>query len=751
MASLGLVGGAVAASGATTPAPDTGSATSTITLPALTITDASGVAHVVSLGAITSNASTDLLLASLGLADGNVLGSALPGWTASTSGGSQSGDHSVPVSSSMANGGVTLAGYEVAAGTGAAHSTLGALTGSLAASAFGTSVSLGQNGLSTSSDSTGSHGTLAVHVVGANIHLGDLLPTDVLDALPLSQLLTFAQGLQLGIPSDVTTTVTQLTNLTTLLNQLQTTASGLTAAQAQLAGLLQNIPGTQAAQQALDAAEQQLATALSQLSGAQQQLAQDQAAAQSLQNQVAAATNSVASAQSALAAANAAVANLVAQLAANPLSLLLQQQLTAAQATAAQAQTQLSAAQGALAALQQQLASATAQVATDQQTVNTLQQAVSSAQSTVTAAQATLDAQTAAVAASNQAVTTAQAAVNSLLTTLTTQLTSISNAVSALPDLQSVRSELLGIVTAAPLVDTGAVTSTVDADADQAGGTGAVSCTIANVSVLGSPVLGSALPGATCDAVRSGFNAAVSALHTALARLPGAGAVPTPTLDGLTATTTGAPAAAGDAVSAASAALAPLHVALPGLSLHAVTDALVASLTSTLSQLSTSLSGLGVPAASAALTSTLGPLSATVAALPTGAALSGLRTLGVDLSLAGLSATAAHNRSLVGTPGSGTGTPSTTPSSTATSSTPTPTAAPASVTPTPTATSTAVSGPGAAGEPGDRPPDHVTRPDRQLPFSGSDAAADIAVAMLALLAGAHLTVLGRRRRRAAAI
>jgi len=716
----------VGANGAAPPVPQTGTAGSVITLPRVTLTDPTGATHAVSLGALSSTAATaQQTLASLALSGPNVLGTQLPGWSAQTSNGADGGDHTIPLSSPAATGGLTVAGYSVSAAADQATSALGALSGSLTASNLGLHVDLGPHGLSSSSGRDSSSSALTLTAAGADVHLGDLLPADVLSALPLSSLLTLAQSLHLSVPTDATQVVTQLGNLATSLQQLISNATDLATARHQLATLLAGVPATQAAQQTLTSALQQLSSTVSQLNAASSQLSQDQAAVQSLTTQLSTANAAVTAAQAALTTATAQVNSLVAQLAANPLSILLQQQLTSAQAAQAQAQAALASAQAQAAALQTQLAAATATVASDQQTVSTLQQTVSSAQADADAAQSALDALVQVVATANQAVATAQQLVDSLVTTLTDALGQITTTAQALPDLHAVLTELLDLVTQAPLVDLGNVTMAVSAAADQAGGAGTVTCALAGMSVLGQ-----AVPDGTCGSVTSGFATLASTLRSALTALPGAGVVPVPALDGLTPSTTGAAAATDDPSSTASAALTPLHLGLPSLSLQAVTDTVVSSLDAGLSQLNALLPNLNLPSATSAVTGALGTLTTAVGSLPTGVGLAGLRTLGVDLSLVGVSANALHNRALAAAPP-----PATTPGTTTAGSTTPGSTTPGSTTPGTTTPDTTPSQPR-------QTPQH----SRGLPFTGSDSLVDAAIAALVLLAGAHLTVLGRRRR-----
>src|SRR5947209_202554 len=342
--SIGMVGGLVAvaagASGSPAPTPKTGTSSTGLTLPHVTVVDPSGVSHTVNLGTISAAASTaGAALARIGLTGAQVAGTALPDWNVDNTSPTPSGDHNVPVTSSLINGGIDLAGYGVSASATDAASTLSALTGGLTAGPLNSQLDLGQHGITSTVSPTTSISELSLSSVGGAIRLGDVLPADVLNALPLSELVTLVQSLGLTVPSSVTSAITQLTDLNTTLGHLTSTATDLSAARSQLATLLAAVPSTQAAQQAVTDAQTQLTSALNSLSAAQQQLAQDQATLDALQQQKAAADAAVTTAQAAVNSAQAQVASLTALVAGNPLSLLLKQQLTATKAVRSEEHT----------------------------------------------------------------------------------------------------------------------------------------------------------------------------------------------------------------------------------------------------------------------------------------------------------------------------------------------------------------------------------------------------------------------------
>src|SRR3954470_17294686 len=747
LVSIGLVGGLVAiaagASGAPTPTPQTGTSSTGLSLPQVTVIDPSGVSRTVTLGTISAAATTaGAALARIGLAGAQVAGTALPDWSVDNNSSVQSGDHGVPVTSPLINGGLNLAGYGVSASATDAASTLSALTGGLATGPLNSQLDLGQHGITSTVAPTTSLSELQLSSVGGAIRLGDVLPSDILNALPLSELVSLAQSLGLSVPPAVTTALTQLTNLNTTLSQLTSTATDLSAARTQLATLLAALPGTQAAQQAVTTAQTQLTSALNSLAAAQQQLAQDQATLDALQQQKAAADAAVTAAQAAVSSAQAQVNSLLALVAANPLSLLLKQQLTAAQAALTQATANLAAAQATAASLLQQVNAAQTQVAGDTTVVTTATQLASAAQSTYDAAQAALDSLAAAVAAGNQAVADAQALVTSLTTTLNTLLGNVTSAAGALPNVQTLLTTLQSLMGNVPLADLGRVVLDVKSVANDSGGTGTVTC-----DVTGLAVGGQATASGPCDQVAASFTSAVSALHALLTKLPTA-AVPTPVLDGLQPSHNNSTTSGSDPTSTADAGITALHLGVPQVSLHAVTDAVQATLASTLSNLSTLLPNLGLADVTGTLTGTLNDLQGVVASLPDGSALAGLRTLGLDVSLAGITTGVTHNRALAATGGTLPGTGGTAPG-TGSTAPGTGSTAPGSTTPGTTTPGTTTPGTTTPGTPDTSTPDTTKNPVETpsgLPFSGSDSAAELGIAAVVMLLGAHLVVFGRRRR-----
>ena len=728
------------ASGSNPPPPSTGQAISSIQLPRITITDAGGNTHTVDLGALTAQALTDTdLAASLGVNGGALLGAPLPGWGVDTSGGPQSGNHDIALTSGSAAADVNIVGYDVNAANQTAHSTFDALTGTATTTPLTVQLDLGQHGVDADVQPDTSSSAVSLTVTGLHVDLGDLLSSDVLDALPLSGLVDLVSGLGLPLPAGAGTVVGQLGTITGELANVQDAATQLASAQSALATLLLSLPSTTAAQQTLTDAESQLAADLAALQSAQQQLGVDTTTAQSLTTQLAAANADVTY-------WTGQVNDLTAQLAtllADPL-----QAVQAAQVAAQlqSAQTALTAAQATAAALQVQLDQANTDVAADQQLVTTVQQQVAADQAAVTIAQTALDALVAAIVSTNQAVADAQATVDALTTALTGQINGLQNDLAGLPDLTTLRAQLVSTLTAAPLLDVGTLGATISSTATDGSGTGTVTCNVTGASVLGQPI-----PGGPCADLVSRFTDITTALSGALAQLP-LGQPVAPALGGLAQSTTVTNPTPTDTDTSGSAGLTPLHLDLPAATLAALSDPAVSDLAAALAPTQLALAGLGMPAATSALTGSLGTLGTTVAALPSGAGLAGLHTLGIDISLFGLATSAVHHRSLPATPPGGAGSTS---GSGGGSSGGGVGGGGGMATGGGTDNGGTVANPADPGEPhhptpppAGVPPQRTTThsPLPSLPFTGDDIAVDLAAGLSLLLAGAQLLVFGRSRR-----
>lgn len=757
------------AAGGAPPAPRTGSAATVISLPTVTVTLPSGAQRSVTLGRLDATAATSpARAAALGLQDAAVAGVALPAWTVDGGTTAVSGDRTLPLTAPGVTGSVGLVGYHASTALDTATARLDALTAAVTAAPADLQVDLGQHGLGAEVTGDRSAGDVELTVQGLRLSLGDLLPSAVLGALPLDRLLAMVPALGLPLPADATGLAAALADLTDRLADVDTAAGRLATAKQTLAGLLAALPGAsqiQQAQQDLTDAQATLDATAADLQTALGQLGTDTATVQSLTGRLADATADVTAAQQQVADLTALVGSLTTSLASvtqqltnlmlSPAQLLslttqqasLQQQLAAAQSQLDAATQTLADAQAAAAALQTQLDQAKQAVAADQATVTTLQQQLAAEQQTVDQAQAALDALLTQL--NDASVTAAQQAVTDLTATLTDAVDTVTAAIGALPDLTAVRDELLTAVRTSPLLDVGTIGMTIAAEADDAAGTGTTTCTVAGATLLGQP-----LPLGGCADLVSAFGQIRTAVAAALGTLP-ALAVPLPTLDGLATTTSGAPAAAGDVATQAGAGVTPLHLAVPVLSLTAAVDATRAGLLSALGSASAAVAGAGVPALTTSLSGPLATVSSAVTALPSGAALAGLTTIGLDAALVGVSSTAVHGRSLPAPPAAPGGS---TPAGPTTPGGPTTPAgaggtAGAGGSTGPAGTGSDVPAAGTVRPPTEQPrrPGHhpsaspVPVGEPALPFTGGDSAIEAAAALVVALAGAHLVLTGRRR------
>ena len=330
--------------------------------------------------------------------------------------------------------------------------------------------------------------------------------------------------------------------------------------------------------------------------------------------------------------ASAAASLQAAQAAANPAIGAGAQAVKSDLATLAAAQTKASTCQRdpvcaatQLPALVAAAGAAQAQLATDSANLQTLQGAV----------------------AGTPAVAAAQAALDRAVATLVNLLGSLSNQLVNLPDLTTLLDQLLGALKGAPLLGVKDVGVSLSAVADGASGTATAACSAGSVTLLGTAVVAP-----TCDALRQQLQSVQSAVSAALAALPlAAGITPHVAVDGLVTSQSGTTRPAGDGTASSSAGITPLHVGVGSVTLASVVDSLVSGLLGQLQQvgatvdsLTGGVAGVVLPAqASGALgtvSTQLATLTAQLQALPTGAALGGLRTIGLDASLGGAGAQA---------------------------------------------------------------------------------------------------------------
>ena len=670
---------------------------STLSLPGLTLTLPDGSTKSVDLGDLVASSHTDAgALASLALKGASAAGTQVPGWSVDSAQGSRSGDHTVPVNAAGVGGSVGLASYLVSSTKDTAQAKLAALTGTLGVGPLGTNASLGDHGLQTVTDTQHSLSSLGLSTDGLKVGLGDLLPADVLKALPLGTLTDLLSKLGIPLPAGVSSVLTQLTQISSVLDQAKSKLADLQAARNDLAGLLSS-------NSALAAAQQAVTDAQAAVTAAQQQLADATAQQQSAAAAVAPLQDAVNQAQAAYDSAAAAVASLQNQISLlDPVTQLLQiQQLQTQLATA---QAQATTAQSALTAAQQALAPAQAVLDSANATLAAAQASLTQATSDLTAKQDSLN--TLLTQTADPVITAAKQLVSDLTTTVNNLLTKVTGLINGLPDLTNLTATLTGLLKDAPLISVGKLSLGATSTADSTGGHGSVDCTAGSLTVLGKTV-----PAPTCADLTKAFAQVTGTVNGVLAALPTSG-TPHITLDGLAQKVTQQP----DGVTSA---ITPLHLAIPSISLADVTSDLVTTLTTTVQSVTSAAGATPLAVLPAGLMSAhalpvdvstaLSSLTQKLSVLPTGDALSGLRTLGLDLSFLGLSAASVYHPAAKA--------PTTT----------TPQAQPPASS-TPTSSSTAGT------------PEAST-----LPYTGSDTMVLVAMALVLVMAGVHLEMLGRRR------
>jgi trimeric autotransporter adhesin len=483
-------------------------------------------------------------------------------------------------------------------GGGPPTTRLGALNGSLTAAPLGLAAGLGQHGLETAVTPSGSTGAVELTSPGITLKLSDLLPANVLNALPLGTLLQLLGSTGIQLPANLGGAVTQLENVVLGVQVLGTDLTNLANAQATVASLSGSNPAVAAAQAAVTSAQQSVTSAQAAVTAAQSKLGADQATQTADQTAVTAAC-------------------LV------PLS------------------AACTAAQSALAALN-------STVAGDQSALAGAQSTLTTNQATLAQAQAALTAATTAAATAGSPLATAEGLVTSLTGTVNGLLTQLQGVLNGLPNVQSLLQQLAAALGNAPLLQVGNVSVVLNTAATAKSGASSVTCTLGSVTVLGTAV---AAP--TCSSLGQLVSGIESKLTSALAVLPAA-ARPSVTLDGLQPTSSSAAAPTSAGATSASAGLSALHLAIAPISLQGLADSLTAQLKAQLNQV---LGALGVAAPAvrahalsahalpvtlpAGLSALLSTVTSQIDALPTGSALAGLSTLGLDAHLVGVSSQAA--------------------------------------------------------------------------------------------------------------
>jgi len=552
-----------------------------------------------SLGALVAEATNvEGGLAGLSLEGIGAAGQTAPGFDVSSADGDKSGSETREAGAGGVGAALQLLDYAVTATEDSATSRLGGLGGELT-TPVGLGTTLDTQELLAAVTASDATGRLALDLSGLQLGLDELLPEDVLDALPLSVLLDLVDGLGLPLPAGLLSQVQDLEALPGTLADAIEAAGDLDALQDQVADLVADLPDLAGAQQAVTSAQATVTQLTSQISA--------------LNTQISGLTSQITSVQS--------------QIDALPLISPL------------------------LPGLQTQLTQLTGERTTLQGQLGTLTTQLTSAQGVLAAAQAALDAlldQVDSLSPELAALLDQLTDLEGLLGRLLGQLDGLLDGL----DLADLRVDLLDLLQGVPLLDLGELGIDLSTVADGAGSQGTATCTASGLVVLGS-----AVPTPTCAGIAGALDRLDSALADALAALPVAGALPTVDVGGLDVTSsgTGQPV---EGISSAFARVTALTVDIAPAELTAVTDTLVPQLDGLLGQLTGLLDGLDldgldlgvldvIPALAATgdaptaaaialpagLDTALGQLQAVLDTLPTGAGLDGLTTVGLDAVL----------------------------------------------------------------------------------------------------------------------
>ncbi len=562
-----------------------------------------------SLGTLVADATnSDNPVARLLLSGIGVAGQQASDFAVSSADGNQSGNEERSADVAGVGATVGLVDYAVQSGADTATAGLSAL-GAAVTTPIGLGANVAAQQLSTQATPTSSAASTLVTISGLQLGLDDLLPPDVLDALPLSVILDLIDSLGLPLPAGLTGQITDLDSLLTTLQDAVAAAGNLDSLQSQIASLTTSLPAVTSAQSAVDDALAQLAAATAGLTDAQSAAG----AIPSLQSQVTSLTGQI----------NA--------LEALPILLPAQQDL--------------------LDSLTSQLSGVQDQISTLQGAVTAAQAAVTSAQSVLASAQAALDSALAAagtVSSTLQGLLDQLPAVQDLLDGLLGQLDGLLGGTGGL-NPADLRGGLLGALTGTPLLDLGSIDLRLDTVADGVSSSGAVTC-----SAEGLTILGQAVPTPACADVGAALDTLTGAIGDALAALPLA--VPLPAIDtgGLETTSSGSGVPDANGVSTAVAQVSALTLDIAPVELTGVVDGLVSQLDGLISQLDGLVPGLDLvgaapvqlatvgtaPTGSASalavpadLESALGTLQGVLDTLPTGSALDGLSTAGISAAL----------------------------------------------------------------------------------------------------------------------
>jgi predicted nucleic acid-binding Zn-ribbon protein len=422
----------------------------------------------------------------------------------------------VPFGAAGVDGALTIAELAASATEDSASSTLGGLGGSLTLDALGLTSNFGGQGIDSDATAKMSTSDVGVDIGPVGLQLGDLLPEELLEALPFSKIVALAGDLDLDV-------VGALRDARALLRQINDQVDDIQATIDELAD----------AEETLDA----LISGNSEISA--------------LQDEVDAAAADVAAATAALQEEQATLNDLTAQKSA--------------------LETQLAGCTVGCDVLQAELDALNASIETQEADVAAAQERVATATTELQDAQAALDA---AVAAAGGALQEAGEAVDQLQAELENLLDELEDLLAGLPDLDALIQGAIDALQGAPLVSVRRLSLGVDTLADASQGVGNATCSAGGVNVLGTQ-----LGAMSCSALTDEFDELESGIFALLSDLPVAGSLPRPTVGGLSMTETGSTGPNADGRTASAASITALRLGVPSVALDAVVDTLVADLT----------------------------------------------------------------------------------------------------------------------------------------------------------------------------
>lgn len=602
-----------------------GTGTSSVSLVPVDLTlDGIGVPLTSTLGSLTAEATNvDDALASLRFGSIGAAGDTAPGFEVSSADGDRSGDESRAVEAAGIGAALGLVDYAVSSDEGTATARLATLAAELT-TPLGLDPVVDAQQVIAAATATGTDGGLALSLGQLELGLGDLLPPELLEALPLSVVIDLADQLGLPLPADLLDRLSDLDDLTGTLQGAIDAADDIEEIEALIADVVAELPEVVAAEAAVTDALASVADATATVDAAdalvgdlEDQLGEIEAEIASIEGQIATLTASLLDLDSVLdalqiASINGQIATLTSQLG------LLQTEATTLETQLADADEDLADATSALAAAETVLDGAR------------------------TALAGLLD-DVAALDPELAALLDQLAGLEDLLTGVIDELAGLLDGA----DLPELRLDLVDALLATPLLDLGALTVDLASVADGAGGTGSASCTAAGLTVLGS-----AIPSPDCAAIATAIDQLDTAIADALSALPIASTLPGVLVSGLDVTSSGSDSPV-DGVSSSFARVSALTLGIESLDLTAVVDDLVSELDGLIGQLDDRLGAIGlldldvVQLASAPdftasavdvpldLDGALTDLRATLDLLPLGDALAGLSTIGLEAVLGG--------------------------------------------------------------------------------------------------------------------